>query len=200
MIRALGALALFVVLAFAPARAQDGEVPPIDEEMMQRWTAYMTPGAPHDYLADQTGTWRYEMTMWMDPSAPPVESSGTMTSSMMLGGRYQAQSFEGSFMGMPFEGYSITGYDNAEEEYFNVWVDNMGTGMLETRGTYDPAARTLELVGTYDDPMTGAEGMRMRTVTKTVDDGHLIHEMYMEGPDGEEVQTMELHAYRESDG
>lgn len=200
MIRALATLVSLVVLAFVPARAQEAGAPSIDQEMMERWTAYMTPGEPHDYLADQTGTWRYDMKLWMDPSAPPVETSGTMTSSMMLGGRYQEQSFEGTFMGMPFEGYSITGYDNAEEEFFNVWIDNMGTGMLETRGTYDSDVGILELVGTYDDPMTGAEGLRMRTVTRAVDDEHMVHEMYMKGSDGREVLTMELHAYRETDG
>lgn len=198
MNRSLTTFTLLTVLAVVPVRAQEGETPAVDRETMEKWMEYMTPGEPHEYLADQTGTWRYDMTMWMDPSSPPVESSGTMTSSMMLGGRYQEQRFEGSFMGRPFEGYSITGYDNAEEEYFNVWIDNMGTGMMESRGTRDAETRTLELVGTFDDPITGAEDLGMRSVTKTVDPDHMIFEMYMEGPDGEEVRTMELHAYRES--
>lgn len=199
-LRPLVATATLLAVAFVPARAQEGEAPGMDEEMMQAWRAYMTPGAPHAYLADQTGAWRYDMKLWTDPDSDPVESSGTMTSSMTLGGRYQEQTFEGSFMGMPFEGYSLTGYDNAAEEYFNVWIDNMGTGMQEMRGTYDPATKTLELRGTYDDPMSGAEGLDVRSVTRTVAPDHLVHEMFMRGPDGEEVRTMELHAYREAGG
>jgi len=191
MIRIALAFATLLLLA-APASAQDG----MDPVVMQKWMEYMTPGEPHAYLAGQDGEWEYTMTMWMEPGAPPIESSGTFVSAMILGGRYQTQTYEGSFMGMPFEGYSITGYDNDRGDFFNVWFDNMGTGMLEMRGEYDPAAKTLTLSGSLDDPITGAKDLGVRSVTKTVDDDHMTFEMYMETAGGEEFRTMEIHAFR----
>jgi len=191
MIRIALAFATLLLLA-APTSAQDG----LDPVVMQKWMEYMTPGEPHAYLAGQDGEWEYTMTMWMEPGAPPIESSGTVVSAMILGGRYQTQTYEGSFMGMAFEGYSITGYDNDRGEFFNVWFDNMGTGMLEMRGEYDPAVKTLALSGSLDDPITGAKDLGVRSVTKTVDDDHMIFEMYMETVEGEEFRTMEIHAFR----
>lgn len=34
---------------------------------------------------------------------------------MIFGGRYQLSNYKGNFMGMPFEGMSIMGYDNAKK-------------------------------------------------------------------------------------
>ena len=31
-------------------------------------------------------------------------------------------------MGMPFNGLSLEGYDNAKKEFTSIWIDNMGTG------------------------------------------------------------------------
>ncbi|MFN2382910.1 MAG: DUF1579 domain-containing protein, partial [Gemmatimonadota bacterium] len=134
--------------------------------------------------------------MWMAPGAPPVASSGTASYAMVMDGRYLMENYEGSMMGMPFRGHAITGYDNNKKEYFNIWIDNMGTGYMLTSGQWDDAARTLTLTGTYDDPITGAEDQAVRSVSHHVDADHMTYTMYMPGPDGQEFKTLVVNAPR----
>jgi hypothetical protein len=70
---------------------------------------------------------------------------------MILGGRYQQSTTKGSFNNMPFEGISLLGYDNAKKVFMNSWVDNMGTGILQMRGTWDPAGKTINFTSTTVD-------------------------------------------------
>jgi len=36
-----------------------------------------------------------------------------------------------------------TGYDNIKEKIHCSWIDNMGTGIQFSEGTYDPATKTF---------------------------------------------------------
>jgi Protein of unknown function (DUF1579) len=91
-------------------------------------------------------------------------------------------------MGMPFEGASITGYDNVEKRFFNVWFDNMGTGMMTSYGTGD-AKGNMSVEGTMTDPMRGEVHHRMVT-TITGPDTYRF-EMFMVQPEGDE-RVMEI--------
>ncbi len=171
------------------------DVPPMDSAtMMKAWMAYMTPGEPQGMLAKSTGMWNQEVTMWMDPSKPPSKSAGTSENKMILGGRYMQSVNKGSFEGMPFEGISTLGFDNARKVYQSSWVDNMGTGIMNLEGTWDDAAKTINFKGKATDPATGKE-MDVREVYKIIDDNTQHMEMYcMQG--GKEMKTMEIHFTR----
>ena len=158
-------------------------------EEMQAWMAYMTPGAVHEMLAKSDGTWTGEITMWMDPSAPPQTMTSTAVNKMILGGRYQQSTYTGTMMGMPFEGMSITGYDNAKKVFVNSWVDNIGTGMMNLSGPWDEASKSILLSGTMTDP--SGKDLPVREVFKIVDDNNQVMEMYYT-IDGKEMKTMEI--------
>lgn len=200
-----GNLRLCAVLAAAvlaasgwPAAAQETasrEMSANEQKMMEVWTQYMTPGEPHAGLAQKAGTWAWTSTWWMQPGAAPETSSGTSEAEMVLGGRYLTEEIEGTAMGMPFQGQSLTGYDNHLKEYFSVWVDNMGTGVMVQRGAYDPATKTMTMSGTYDDPMDGKK-KTLRSVTTYVDENTTRMEMYGPGPDGKEFKNFELVSKR----
>ena len=151
-----------------------------------------TPGEPHKMLAKANGTWNAEMTHWMGEGKPPMTATGTSVNTMILGGRYQQSKFTGDFMGMPFEGNSITGYDNTEKKYFSTWVDNWSTAMMTTWGTWDDASKSITLTGSMKNPANGLE-CHMKEVFKMVDDNTQLMEMY--GPDpqtGKEYKMMEI--------
>jgi hypothetical protein len=122
-----------------------------DEASMKAWQNYMTAGDVHKMLATNDGTWNEDITMWMVPGAPPTKSTATAENKMILGGRYQQSTTKGSFNNMPFEGISLLGYDNAKKVFMNSWVDNMGTGILQMRGTWDPAGKTINFTSTTVD-------------------------------------------------
>ena len=175
---------MILSLAFCKINAQS-------DEAMKAWTAYMTPGDVHKMMAKSDGTWTGDVSMWMAPGQEPSKSTSTCVNRMILGGRYQESKHSGNMMGMPFEGISTTGYDNAKKVFVNTWIDNMGTGIMMLEGPWDEASKSVILKGKSIDPMTGKE-MELREVFKMIDDNTQLMEMYAVGPDGKEFKTMEI--------
>lgn len=156
----------------------------------QAWMAFMTPGQEHKMLAKDDGEWSEEITIYMDPTAPPIKSKATCTNSMILGGRYQKSVHKGDMMGMPFEGESTVGFDNGRKVWFSTWVDNMGTGMMYGEGTYDKSKNALILNGKMTDPST-LKAVDYKEVMTWPDEDHQKMEMYAI-VDGKEIKTMEI--------
>lgn len=164
------------------------------EAEMKKWEAFMTPGDIHKMLAKSAGEWTSETTMWMAPGAPPTKSSGTAKQEMILGGRYLQGIHKGDFMGMPFEGISITGYDNVKKKFYNTWVDNMGTGFMNLIGTWNAKTKSITFTGVCTDPTTGKD-CKVKEIFTMVDDNTQKMEMWMEQK-GKMFKTMELTATR----
>lgn len=160
------------------------------DDQMKKWMEYMTPGDVHKMLAKADGEWTAEISMWMDPNTPPDKSTSTAVNKMILGGRYQYSTFTGNMMGMPFEGVSVTGYDNSKKTFTNIWIDNMGTGTMVMEGTWDEASKTINYKGKMLEPMTGKDE-DVRETFKFVDDKTHFLEMYGT-KDGKEFKWMEI--------
>ena len=180
-----GFLSMLLVLFSAAAFAQQAD----QQEMMQKWQAYMTPGEVHQGFAKMAGDWKAAVTVF-DPSGQQMQSDATASFEMILGGRYLKSTFKGTMMGMTFEGMGLDAYDNATKEYLSTWIDNMGTGIMLMKGTWDDAAKTVVYTGSSTDPMTG-KPQPMKSVSKMVDDNHLVMTMY-NIVDGKEVKSMEI--------
>lgn len=184
----LPVLSLFLFSSVNLLIAQDDEMG-MDPEMMKAWQESMTPGPMHELLARSVGEWKAEVTMWMDPNQPPTTSEATTVCESILGGRYFKSTHTGIMMGMPFEGYEISGYDNVKKKFFNVWLDNMGTGIMLSEGLYDEASKTFTYSGTMTEPM--GNDLMVREVIKVIDNDNTIFEMYMD-EGGKEMKTMEI--------
>lgn len=193
-ITVMAVVSLAVALLFGAqlvlAQEQGAQGDAETQKMMAAWQKYMTPGKFHEAMNYFTGDWEVVNTMWMTPGAEPQMWSGTATYKMMLGGRYLHGSFTGTFMGQPFQGYSIQGYDNYRKEYVTIWIDNMGTGIYELRGQCDADCKVTTLSGVWDDPIAGGKS-RVRDVTTIVDENSFKMEMFQTGPDGKEFKSME---------
>ena len=163
---------------------------PDSAAMVKAWEDFKTPGDMHKWMAKTNNSWEGEVTQWMDPNAPPAKSKATITQSSALGGRYVISKYSGSMMGMPMEGISTLGYDNAKKLFVNTWVDNLGTGIVQMSGTYDEATKTLNLKGFQTDPMTGKES-DIREELTTIDNDSYTMIMYGAGMDGKEMKFME---------
>ena len=161
------------------------------EAAMKAWTAYMTPGEIHKMIARTDGEWSTDISLWMDPKAAPVNSKGSCSNKMILGGRYQESMYKGDFMGMPMEGISILAYDNATKVFQSTWIDNMGTGIMEMSGTWDPATKTINFTGTQVDPSAG-KNMKVRETFKFVTDNSQLMEMFITPEGGPEFKSMEI--------
>src|SRR5437660_8467714 len=84
--------------------------------MMAAYAKHATPGEGHKKLEPLIGSWTFAGKFWMDPSAPPTEGRGTAERKWILDGRFVQETVKGQMTGMPaFEGFAITGYDNAQK-------------------------------------------------------------------------------------
>jgi len=167
---------------------------PVDSATANKaWMEFATPGDMQKMLAKSDGVWSGENTMWMEDGGKPMTSTSTTTNKMIFDGRYQSSEHKGNFMGMPFEGMSITGYDNAKKKFVSTWIDNMGTGLMNMEGDWDASKKSIEFKGKMTDPTRPGKNCNMREVYTFVDDTHQTLEMY--GPDsktGKEYKTMEI--------
>lgn len=157
---------------------------------MEAWMKYMQPGDMHKMLANYSGKWDAEITHWMAPGAPPMKQKSSMVCDMYLGDRYQRMIYDGDFQGMPFHGEGLTAYDNAKKVFVSTWIDNMGTGIMYTEGTWNPETKSIEYTGSQTDPMTGKD-IQVREVLTLSDKDTQKMEMYMTH-DGQEMKTMEI--------
>jgi hypothetical protein len=164
--------------------------PPGDDmqAMMVAMQKAGTPGDAHKKLSPMVGTFDTKVTMFM-PGMPPMQSVGVSTNKWILDGRFIQQSFDGNFMGMPFNGIGFTGYDNTKQKYVGVWMDNMGTAMMTSTGT--ASGKTMKFTSTMENVMTGKPETITETVTVTDDDHHSM-EMWGPGPDGKIAKQMEI--------
>jgi hypothetical protein len=177
-------IALFTVIVFTgSSSAQD--------DNMKKWMDYMTPGEMQKMLSKGVGTWTMKTSWWMAPGAEAMVSEATAVSEMILGGRYLQSKVSGSMMGMPFDGISIEGYDNAAKLFVNSWIDNMGTGMMFMTGKWDETAKQINYTGKSVDPLTG-NWVDVRQVVTYNEDGTVKMEMYGPAADGKEFKTMEI--------
>jgi hypothetical protein len=184
-------LVLFLFLSFSTLsllNAQDENMG-MDPEMMKAWQEYMTPGAMHDLLAKSVGGWKTEIKSWMDPNMPPTVTEGKSVCESMLGGRYFHSKETANFMGMPFEGSAISGYDNATKKFFSYWVDNMSTGAMVLEGSYDEATKTFTYAGSGTS-FTGE--YKVREIIQHINDDESMFTMYMEESGKPEMKMMEI--------
>lgn len=164
---------------------------PLDSAtQMKLWTEYATPGNEHKMMADETGTWKCDMTFWEGPNGKPSKATSTANIKMILGGRYQESIYSGTMMGQPFEGKSTLAYNNASKEFTTTFIDNMGTGMMVAIGKYDEANKSMNFKGDMVSPLNGKK-TPYREVYTIVDANTRKMEMY-DTKNGEEYKSMEI--------
>jgi Protein of unknown function (DUF1579) len=188
--------------ASAPSAAQPatatGQSNP--QEMMKQMIEMSKLNENHKLLSSLDGNWNYTIKMWMnpDPNAKPQESKGTATRKTVMGGRYvmmdvtgkmQMPGEDGKMKDVQFKGMGLEAYDNVKKKFVSSWIDNMGTGIQFSEGTYDPATKTF----TYTSEMEPVPGMKSQTreVIKVTDNNHMTLEWY-ENQGGQEKKTMEI--------
>ena len=171
-----------------------GESPMENPQFLEDMTAAGMPGDEHMALAKRAGSWRVEGRMWMEPGGEPMPMTATARTEVILGGRYTVEEYKSDFMGQPFEGRLLQGYDNLTEQYWSVWTDNMSTGAWMSYGKKTAEGR-YEYEGTAKDIMT-PEGRPTRMVITVARDGGYTMEMFDSRPDGSEFRSMELNYRR----
>lgn len=152
------------------------------------------PAPEHALLEPFVGEFRAKVTMWWQPGADPMVSTGTMTNRLILGGKFIEHDYTDD-PGM-FQGKGYWGYNTVDKRWEGVWVDAMAPFMHIETGSHDANAKAWEMTGEMTDPASGAR-MRKRSVVKLIDNDRHTMEMYF-SKDGasEEFKSMVIEYTR----
>jgi hypothetical protein len=185
-------LATAFIAGVALAKDKDkAALDPKMEEMMKKAEIAGTPGAGHKVLEALVGSWTAEVKCWMSPDGPPAINKATAKSSWVMDGRFIQEDFKGEFMGKPFKGVSLMGYDNTKQKFNSVWFDDMHTSMLYSEGNFDGANKVITLEGKMDCPITGQKDMVVKQVIRILNKDQHVFEMY-DSSQGPNTKTMEI--------
>ena len=183
-----------LALLVTPAFAQEKQAPPpMTPEQQAEMEAYMKagqPGAPHQALAAQAGSYETKTKSWHEPDGPMMEDIGTATRHMMLDGRVLVEEFSGSMMGMPFAGHAMMGYDNVTGKYWSTWMDSMSTGVMMNEGTCDDK-QACTFMGGWVDPIKKTP-VKVRMTSRWTSPTVEVFEMYGPDKNGKEMKMMEI--------
>ena len=196
MRRTLRSLALAGAgLALAvPAFAQEGAPPRDAEAEAEALAAYLVaanPAEEHERLASLEGEWTVSGKFWSEPDGEAITATHASKMRMALGKRYLIEDLVGDLWGEEFRGIGITAFDNVEEQYITVWMDNLSTGILVLRGQYDLGEDAVIMTGEYTDPVT-REKKSLRSVERVTAEGTRVYEHWEVQGDGTELKVMEL--------
>ena len=182
---------LCLVLSVSVAMAKEKQPDQMDmQAMMDTYKKLAIPGEPHKQLASLAGSWTTKTKEWMDPSKPPMESTGTCEEKVLLDGRFLQQECTGDMMGQPFTSIGVTGYDNFTKKYVTTWMSSMGTGIFVMEGTGSADGKTITLHGSHKDPMGG--DMKHHALWKFVDANTQTFEMYGAHGNDKDMKMMEI--------
>ncbi|MDQ8003825.1 MAG: DUF1579 domain-containing protein [Pedobacter sp.] len=163
--------------------------------MMKAWEAYMKPGNEHQMLSKSVGNWEAAISFYAPDGSVASTSPGIKAETkMVLGDRYQQSTYKGDMNGMPFEGMNTIAFDNSKKVYISTWIDNMGTGLMYSEGTFNEAKKTMIFKGTATDASSGKQ-IPFREVFTIIDDNNQLMEMY-DTKDGKETKTMSIKLTR----
>jgi len=180
----LGATATLVA-----QQAQEASSAPMDNMM-----ELMQPGAKHAKLEPLVGNFTMQGRWRMDADAEWQEIDGAeIEREWILDGRFVQERVQAEFMGSPFEGMGLIGYDNLREEYTMVWVESMATGIWTSTGQLE--GNTIVFEGRNSDAMSGQKEKWTRSVID-LSDAELTYKGYAKDRKGNEYLTAEMRSTR----
>ena len=131
----------------------------------------------HALFKKSVGTWSATVTS--------PDSDGTSTArevNEMVGELWLSSSFKGQFMGQPFEGRGITGYDGEKKKYVGVWVDTMSDKVLVGEGDFEEDRQALVMNFPAKDEVTQKDIIQ-KHILKFVDANTRQFKIMVPGPD-----------------
>jgi hypothetical protein len=106
-----------------------------------------------DVLKKWVGNWDATIESTGRDGKPVTNSAKSIVK--LSGGRWLVTDFDGTFMGAPFIGHEVIGYDPVAKKYVLNWVDSIATSFATGEGLYNPQTRTLTLTVSGRDDSTG---------------------------------------------
>ena len=152
------------------------------------------PGPEHEILARDEGVWEAKVELRVDPNGKPTTAKGVETITVIGDGLWQLKDFRGEFLGVPYRGHTITGYDQRKKAYVGTWVDSLASGLTTIEGTFDKKTNTLSARIEGDCP--DGTAMKTRATTEHKADGTRVFTLYSPPEMGPEFAMMTITSTR----
>ena len=169
----------------------------MSEASMDAMQEMAAPGPEHDRLKPFLGTFKAEVKLWMGPDDPMV-STGTMTNTLDLGGKFVKQDYTGDPSPEPtpfpdFAGRGFWGYNKNTQKYEGFWIDTASTIMQTETGTVGDSGRVWTMTGEVCGP-DGNTTTKRSVITLIDEDHHSMETFFSQG--GQEFKGMEIQYTR----
>jgi hypothetical protein len=148
------------------------------------------PGPHHQHLAMDVGTWDATMEAFGPPGTPPMVSQAVEVNTLSGNGLWLISDYKGTFMGQPFQGHGVNGYDPAKNRYNGVWTDSLITSPLILDGTCDGTGKVRTLTAQGPTPDGGTATFTMVTDHPSPDTRTFT--LSVPGPDGKPFTMMKI--------
>ena len=142
------------------------------------------PGPEFELLKKMLGTWD------MVAKAGPVESKGTATNKLELGGLWLTMEMKAELLGQKFEAKGMATYDATKKKYVMAWADSMSTFLHVHEGTFDEKAKNMTAIG--DAPGEDGKPVKLKMVAELKNDDKLVQTVLLVGTDGKEQELVTI--------
>ncbi len=150
----------------------------------------------HEYLKQFEGNWDSTAEfMGEKPGDPPMKSKGSGTDKLIANGLFLMTDYKGVMGVTEFTGHGIMGYDTVKKKFTGSWIDSMSTAIWTSEGTCDDAGKVFTATMEGPDPMSG-KMMKMKLVSEITGKDSKKLTMFMDGPDGKEMQIGKIEYTR----
>lgn len=146
----------------------------------------------HKRFEPFAGTFNAEVKLWTG-SGDPTVTTGVMTNTLVLRGRYLQQVFK-SDPAPDSWGHGFWGFNQATNKFEGFWIDSRSTKMQIEVGDVDETGTVWTMVGEITGPSGNAVKKRS-VITLEDNDRHKV-EMFFTRPDGNEVKVVEIRYER----
>jgi hypothetical protein len=110
------------------------------------------PAEQHKVLLSNVGDWTGTLTAYMP--GMPTEPTPATEQIVAIGGFWLRSQFECKFMGEPYVGTGVQGYDTEKNKYIGTWCDSMSSYLAVMEGEMDATGKKLTMHWIAPD-MTG---------------------------------------------
>ena len=158
-------------------------LPPEQQAMRDAHTKAATPGPQHIDLMRFAGEFSTKESYYLPGIKEALVTDGYASIKSEMGGRFLVEHNNGAYLGEPYMGVRIYGYNNGSKQYEGVWTSSGSTSVKSLTGTSGDGGKSIDFTGSFKDDESG----QARTISVTMrllDPDHFEVESKSTMPDG----------------
>jgi len=184
-----GLLCLGLILGAGTAQAQSREVS--SPSARSAAAEAMALGPEQAALGNLLGAWHVDIVL-ADGSKPAQHSKGKAEYSWVVRGRWLGCHLTGEMLGLPYEQFTIVGYDSYAKNIVQVAVESVDNSMLLSRGPTSGPNQVTALFGELDEYTAGVLHRPYKVLLRRVSPDLHVSTVFGFDTQGNDVKKVEF--------